>query len=185
MIDVAVTYAYQNGVTVMAAAGNDAFDRDHDPAWTFMPADSPNAVPISATGPLGWANDPGTSLDVPAYYTNYGQRAIDFAAPGGNIDFGLYLQDPREECTVIVTRPCFAFDMVFSSDINGYSWAVGTSMASPHAAGVAALLIGANGGDMHPAQVKAALMQSADDLGRPGNDDWYGMGRLNAEAAVN
>ena len=57
-------------------------------------------------------------------------------------------------------------------------------MATPHASGVAAIIIGKNGGSMNPAQVEAALLQSADDLGKPGNDDFYGNGRVNAYNAV-
>ena len=57
-------------------------------------------------------------------------------------------------------------------------------MAAPHAAGVAAIIIGKNGGSMHPAQVEAALRASADDLGKPGNDFAYGAGRVNAARAV-
>ena len=60
----------------------------------------------------------------------------------------------------------------------------GTSFAAPHVAGVAALVIGANGGSMHPDQVRTTLEQSADDLGKPGNDDYYGAGRVNALRAV-
>jgi hypothetical protein len=41
-----------------------------------------------------------------------------------------------------------------------------------------------NGGDMHPDQVEAMLRASADDLGKPGNDDYYGHGRVNAFNAV-
>jgi hypothetical protein len=37
---------------------------------------------------------------------------------------------------------------------------------------------------MHPAQVKAIIEQSADDLGKPGMDDYYGGGRINAYKAV-
>jgi len=51
-------------------------------------------------------------------------------------------------------------------------------------AAVAALIIGKNGGPMHPAQVEAALRGSADDLGKPGKDDFYGHGRVNAASAV-
>jgi subtilisin family serine protease len=57
-------------------------------------------------------------------------------------------------------------------------------MAAPHAAGVAALIIEHNGGHMNPAQVEAALRKSADDLGKPGNDDFYGAGFVNALRAV-
>jgi hypothetical protein len=67
---------------------------------------------------------------------------------------------------------------------SSYSWSAGTSMAAPHVSGVAALIIGKNGGEMAPAAVIAALRASADDLGKPGNDDHYGAGRVNARARV-
>ena len=65
-----------------------------------------------------------------------------------------------------------------------WSWMNGASMAVPHVAGVAALVIQANGGTLDPGQVRTILEQSADDLGKPGNDDYYGPGRVNALRAV-
>ena len=178
-IDRAVSYAYQHGTTVITSAGNAARDGDKDKDTIELPADTSHAVSIAATGPEGWALDPSTNLDTPAYYTNYGQSVVDFAAPGGDVDFDLL--NFGQLCTVtFVTAPCWAFDLVFSTGNGGWYWSAGTSMASPHAAGVAALIIGANGGEMHPAQVEAALQSSADDLGKPGNDDFYGAGRVNA-----
>ena len=64
-----------------------------------------------------------------------------------------------------------------------YSWAAGTSMASPAAAGVAALIVGKYG-PMPPDKLEARLRQSADDLGKPGEDEFYGQGRINALRAV-
>ena len=173
----ATTYAYQHGTTVIAAAGNNGWDRDHFFGdLVVSPADGPNVISISATAPYGWWFDFSTNLDVPASYTNFGQSAIDFAAPGGDFD---------------LPSGAYIFDMVLSSgggydEDLGWGWyfAAGTSMASPHAAGVAALIIGKNGGSMKPAQVEAALRASADDLGKPGNDDYYGAGRVNAYNAV-
>jgi subtilisin family serine protease len=87
----------------------------------------------------------------------------------------------NENCLIAgLVRPCWVFDLVFSTGNGGWYWSAGTSMAAPHASGVAALIIGANGGDMKPSQVEAALRSSADDLGKPGNDDFYGAGRVNA-----
>ena len=74
--------------------------------------------------------------------------------------------------------------MFWSTTTGGWTWASGTSMASPHVAGVAALIIGKNGGSMKPAQVISILKRSADDLGKPGKDDYHGNGRVNAHRAV-
>jgi subtilisin family serine protease len=49
-------------------------------------------------------------------------------------------------------------------------------MAAPHAAGVAALIISENGGDMAPAQVEAAMRMRGLDLGKRGADDFFGRG---------
>jgi subtilisin family serine protease len=168
----ATTYAYQKGTTVIAAAGNNGWDRDHFFGdLVVSPADGPNVISVSATAPYGWILDFSTNLDVPASYTNFGQSAIDFAAPGGDFDYPAF--------------PIYLYDMILSSGgANGWYFAAGTSMASPHVAGVAALIISKNGGSMKPAQVEAALRASADDLGKPGNDDYYGAGRVNAHKAV-
>jgi hypothetical protein len=45
-------------------------------------------------------------------------------------------------------------------------------------------VIGAHGGQMNPDAVEAILRASADDLGKPGVDDYYGSGRVNAARAV-
>ena len=196
----AITFAYQNGTTVITSAGNAATDYDHSADLIHMPSGAQHAISISATAPRGWGANPSTNLDELASYSNYGQSAIDFAAPGGDY---LYAFQPGgfDLCTIIlpylpvdpedpedlkeITRPCWVFDLVFSTgNGGGWYWSAGTSMATPHAAGVAALIIGKNGGSMKPARVEAILRASADDLGKPGNDDAYGAGRVNAYNAV-
>ena len=176
-LDRATTYAYQRGTTVIASAGNDAEDYDGNGPVVHSPSDSPHVISISATAPIGWATDPdNVFLDNLASYSNFGRSVIDFAAPGG--DFVYPGEDP---CTIAgLVRPCWVFDLVFSTGNGGWYWSAGTSMAAPHAAGVAALIVGANGGDMKPAQVERELRKTADDLGQPGNDPFYGMGRVNA-----
>ncbi len=185
----ATNYAYQQGTTVIASAGNNARDGDKDGPTVSVPGGSTNVLTISATGPEGWALDQNTDLDTPAYYTNFGQSVIDFAAPGGDVDFDLIVYneegklDPvkTRKCTVKgVTNYCYIFDLVLSTINGSYGWAAGTSMAAPHASGIAALIIGEQGGSMKPAQVERVLRERADDLGKSGNDDFYGAGRVSS-----
>jgi subtilisin family serine protease len=182
----AFRFAESRGATSVVIAGNDARNLDGDGSLVQLWADLPQVITASATGPNGWGLDPATSLDLPAFYTNYGRSAVDFAAPGGNLDFSLLVPDPFAHiCTVAaVTGPCAAFDVVVGPTTDGWTFAFGTSGAAPHVAGVAALLVGANGGAMRPADVAAALRASADDLGAPGLDPFYGHGRINAAGAI-
>jgi subtilisin family serine protease len=189
----ATTYAYQRGVTVIASAGNEGADMDHTANWVHMPSDAPHVISVSALGPMNWAvPNAQWDLDRPASYTNYGQSAIDVAGPGG--DFASPLANsvlctkPRLP-TGTVTTSCWVFDMVMApcrggaTSVSTYCWAAGTSMSSPAVAGVAALILGRNP-DMSPTDVRQRLEKSADDLGKPGNDDYYGAGRVNALKAV-
>lgn len=176
------TYAYQRGTTIIAAAGNDYIDGNKDKNYVIMPAEAQHVISISATAPNGWALDPFNAyLDYSASYTNIGTPEVDLSAPGGDNAY------PNEDEVTIgfITAPVWVFDMVFSTG-NNYSWfwAAGTSMATPHASGVAALIIGKNGGDMKPAQVESILRASADDIGKNGRDPYFGHGRVNAYKAV-
>jgi subtilisin family serine protease len=56
-------------------------------------------------------------------------------------------------------------------------------MATPHVAGVAALIV-SKYGKMHPAKLRAYLNGGADDLGSPGKDPFYGQGRVNALGSI-
>ena len=185
----ATTYAYQRGVTVIAALGNDAVDLDHTANLVQLPAMSPHVIAVSATGPFDFAHG-ATNYDRPASYTNFGQSAVAFAGPGG--DFALPGNDicsyPRNPSGSSL-QFCWVLDMVIApcrgsgASISSYCWAAGTSMATPAVAGVAALIIGKYG-RVGPAEVERRLRQSADDLGKPGNDDFYGRGRVNAFNAI-
>lgn len=177
----AVAHAHQSGTTVIVSAGNDARDGDRDGSMVVFPADMPHAIAISATAPLNWALDPdGTDLDEQASYTNFGRSAIDFSAPGGD-GRGAGTPEGDQLCSIsITTVPCWVYDLVFSTGNGGWYWSAGTSMAAPHATGVAALIIGEHGGELHPAQVAAELRARADDLGQPGQDKTHGAGRVSS-----
>jgi subtilisin family serine protease len=66
-------------------------------------------------------------------------------------------------------------DFVFSTGNGSWYWSVGTSMAAPHAAGVAALIISETG-NSNPAHVMRELRRRAVDGGKPGRDDFFGHG---------
>jgi subtilisin family serine protease len=57
-------------------------------------------------------------------------------------------------------------------------------MASPHVAGVAALIIGKNGGEMAPHSVTKQIVKTADKLDGNGASAYYGNGRVNAYRAI-
>ena len=180
----AIYYANKQGTTVVASAGNDARDLNSDGSLISMPGQLPGVITVSAVAPEGWALNPtGTDLDLLSSFSNFGTQGIDFSAPGGDFDY-----PGNELCFFGI--PCWVQDMVLSTGVSSttgnpvYSWNAGTSMASPHVAGVAALIIGANGGDMAPSKVMGALKKSAEDLGKPGKDAVHGHGRVNALNAV-
>lgn len=175
----AVNYADRFGVLVVSAAGNEALDLDHSGNYISVPAQSGAGIAVSATGPVGFALG-AMNVSRPSSYTNFGNSAINVAAPGG--DFAL---PGNASCTLPttfgapLTRPCWVFDMVFSTNVGGWAWAAGTSMASPAAAAVAALIKAHHPGNSLGA-LKTSLAQSALDLGKPGNDPFYGKGWVNA-----
>ncbi len=175
----AFEYAQRQGTTVVVAAGNNALNGDTAKDIKMAFADFPHTIGVSALGPIGWCLDPSTSLDELAYYSNTGHSVIDVSAPGGNF-YGFFEGAPyTDPCSVgFLTRSAYVFDGVLSTIASGWGWAQGTSMAAPHATGVAALLIAANGGSMSPAEVERALKAAAEDLGQPGNDAIYGAGRV-------
>jgi len=65
-----------------------------------------------------------------------------------------------------------------------YVWSAGTSMATPHVSGVAALLYGKYGKYCSPLLVDGILKASATDMGSHGNDGYFGKGQVNAGKAV-
>jgi len=155
----AVKYAYDKGVVVVCAAGNDGRGK------VSYPAAYPGAFAVAAT-----QYDETTT-----FYSNWGKE-IAIAAPGGNTRVdqnGDGLPDGVLQNTITVGDPTHSDYYAF----------MGTSMASPHVAGVAALVVGE--GVTDPAAVEKILRDSARTPSH-GNTDAkrYGAGILDAEAAV-
>jgi subtilisin family serine protease len=170
----AVDYAFKQGSTLIASAGNDPTNYDGNSAYIKLPGGLNNIITVSATSPVGWnyETNPVTNFDVPTSYTTHGKSLIDVAAPGGDVNFQL----PDGYYS--------GLDRVLSTTVSGWGWMAGTSMAAPHVSGVAALIIAKNGGKMSPHEVTEQIVNTADKVGGNGNHVYYGKGRVNAYRAV-
>jgi len=152
----------------------------------IVPAQSSNVVGVSATGPIDAI---GVEPDTVASYTDFGHSLVNVAAPGG--DFRRFTMDPTDPnfgtwFLDMVLSPCSRFSLLIPVCQTGnfFVFAAGTSMSAPHASGVAALIDSQSGGKLNASQLQTRLQKSADDLGKPGADPFYGHGRVNALTAV-
>lgn len=197
VINSVFNYANRHGTVIVVASGNNAADIDHFGNVYFTYCNSPHVVCVSATGPTAapTAVGPFTNPDAVAAYTNFGRSAISLAGPGGGTASANtfvtgpcsstalnWFQPPRPTPTSplpppVIIGPLCPLPGLFL--VRGS----GTSFASPHVAGAAALVV-AQIGHGKPSQVQAALQKSADDLGQSGTDPFYGKGRLNVARAV-
>ena len=172
-VERAIQYARSQGVTPVAALGNSDQDLAHPVDETGQPISNEcEVVPAETQGVIGTSSLGPRSEK--AGYSNYGVGMNDVAAPGGNGSTG--------DCatTILSTFPGGAYVCI-----------QGTSMASPHAAGVAALIVSQFGelgqdGDvkMPPQHVEALLQSTTVDIGLPGYDECFGNGRIDAFRAV-
>ncbi|MFD9356618.1 S8 family serine peptidase [Streptomyces sp. NPDC060031] len=167
-------YAESKGSLQVAAAGNEDYDLAHKTTDSASPNDSTpvtrtitNAcmdIPTELPGVVTVAAN-GTGV-TKASFSNFGQGVIDVAAPGSNV----YSTAPG----------------------GGYSTKSGTSMATPHVVGVAALIASANPG-ITPAQIRDKLATQANDVACPSdsrctgttaNNGFFGEGQVDALKAV-
>ncbi|MEO6952997.1 MAG: S8 family serine peptidase [Polyangia bacterium] len=161
----AVKYAHDKGVTVVCAAGNDGKGK------VSYPAAYKHAVAVAAT----------QFDETTTFYSNWGKE-IDVAAPGGNTRVdqnGDGMMDGVLQNTVVPGN----------ISKNDYLLFMGTSMAAPHVAGVAALVVGS--GVTDPDAVEALLKDTArkpsskaDWAPTKGAENRYGAGIVDASAAV-
>ena len=173
LINRTFNYARSKGVTIVVSAGNSAADLDHNGNVYVTYCNDPAVICVAATGPTAEAsiNGPYTAIDAAASYSNFGRSAIDVAAPGGNGSSFVYAACSG---TSLIVPICGTGTFVIGAQ--------GTSMASPHVAGAAALLVQQLG--RNPGAIKSRLLSTADDLGQSGTDQLYGKGRLNVARAV-
>ncbi len=162
----AIKYARGKGVTVVAAAGNDGRGK------VSYPARYPGVIAVAAT----------QFDETTTFYSNWGPQ-VDIAAPGGNVRVdqnGDGKPDGVLQNTVVPGN----------TDRTDYLWFMGTSMATPHVAGVAALVVGA--GVTKPDAVEEILLDTArKPRSRTGGsisagriDDHFGAGLVDARAAL-
>src|SRR5437016_1325023 len=176
----AVNYAFRKGALLVTVPFNDAADLDHNGDLVRLPCEAANAVCVAGTGPTGAAgvNGPWQNVDAPAWYTAFGRSAVSVAAPAGAGPPPLV--NVWLPCTTTPSQTTGRPDCLAGLAI---THSRGTSFAAPHVTGLAALLVAQLGHGI-PALIRARILQSADDLGEPGTDPYYGKGRMNVARAL-
>jgi serine protease len=174
-VESAITYAVGKGVFIAIAGGNDFEDGNPKEVVAEIASRVQGAVSVAAVDPS----------KAHAYYSNTATW-VELAAPGGS--------ERGFASSGFVRQQTFNFDFTDTFllppsqfraprfDVFGYIGYIGTSMATPHVSGVAAMLM--QQGITSPAAIEDALEKSAVDLGKPGRDDTFGFGLIDARAAL-
>jgi lantibiotic leader peptide-processing serine protease len=187
-------YAKQQGMLIVVSAGNDGADLQHNGNTYSSFCDASHVVCVASVGATKWNGNP----DVPAFYTNFGRNSISVAAPGGNADFNAdgsikvstgwpwapagdiaswvwsFCSKTRLAGFTTANKPV----LTACSAGNRLTGFIGTSQASPHVAGLAALLV-AQYGSKQPQRIKQLMEQSADPI-----DPAFGRGRISVKNAL-
>jgi serine protease len=171
----AIRYAHGHGAVIVAAAGNTGQRSLRRVAY---PARATDVIAVGATTKDGCRSE----------YSSYGPD-LDVVAPGGGVDAAPTTPEEADRC-----HPEAAGAWIYQETFTGSSVAKfglpggyeGTSMASPHVAGIAALIIATQKLGKHPTPtaVQAQIQVTARDLGQPGFDSRYGWGLVDAARAL-
>lgn len=178
----AIQFAMKNGTVVVAALGNEADDLAHPTQDATSPDNTTPAlrtihndcavVPVEVPGVIGvGANG---NLGVKSYYSSYGVGVTQVIAPGGDSILQRTAAAPNGRVLstfpASLTSSCPVARRVTDSGAL-YCYFQGTSMASPHVAGVAALIV--SQGVTSPGAVAAKLKNTADPIGCPADLSIY------------
>ncbi|WP_254660860.1 S8 family peptidase [Bacillus sp. FJAT-27225] len=174
LFDRAIQYAINKGVTVVGSAGNNGADisspgklSGDDKGATHRSPSSQTMIRVSAGG----------AFKNLAFYSNYGVGKIDVMAPGGDLG-------PNYDPATGQGRDNYYLSYNTYPG-NRYAGMAGTSMAAPKVAGLAGVIIAQHGKDaLKPAQVKAIIQQSSEDVFKKGYDEKSGFGLINAVSAL-
>jgi len=175
VVEDALAYAVSRGVFVAVAAGN---SRDE--------GNQPNRLAEPAARLAGVVSVGAVSRDLDlAYYSTTGAY-VELVAPGGDQHRhgnpgGILQQTLDLDLLLTFEGPPEAYTAP-RADAFAYYYFQGTSMATPHVSGLAALLI--QQGITSPAAIEAAMTQFAIDKGAQGRDDLYGHGLISPRASL-